>query len=194
MVAVVVILATAGLLGAVPGCAFIFSEGPPAPERQAAVTYFDCSHSHVPPIIDTLLTGLAGLNGAAMVSAGHSSSGRSNAGAVALDAGYTALFGASAIYGYTVVSRCNGATQARLERALTARLLPPPYGLPPWGEPPPFWPPPLPPPDRAAVLSKPAPSTPTPTPAPTPTETPAPAAAPTFKPAPPAAPSAAPGD
>jgi hypothetical protein len=192
--ATVAIGAAAGLLAVVPGCAFIFSEGPPAPERQAAVTYFDCSGSYAPPIVDTLFA-LLGLSTAAMASARQSNDGNSNTGTVAVDAGFAALFTASAIYGYNAIAHCHRATQARLERTLAARFLPPPYGLPPWGQPPPFWPPLLPPPYRAAVPSIPAtPMTPATPPTPTPTEKPPTAAPPMFKPAPPAEPSAAPGN
>ena len=190
-------LAAAGVaLASLPGCAFIFSQGPPPAERQAKETYFDCSGSWVPVIVDALAATGAGINAAA---AYDDPTIPNPHGVSAVAAVASALFATSAIYGVTAISSCGTAKTARLERKQRENLLPPPYGMPPWGEPPPSWPPPV------AFYRAPAPvgaqrpeaeSTPT-TPTPTPTgktaapEVPAPPgppAAPAFKAAPPAAP------
>jgi hypothetical protein len=184
--------AAAVALASLPGCAFIFSEGPPPPERQANDTYFDCSDSWVPSITDAVLAGLTG------ISAGSAYNDRTFAnphGVAAIAAGFTLLFATSAIYGITSVSSCGHAKTARLERKEREALLPPPYGMPPWGEAPPYWPPPVafyraPAP---VVAPKPAPESPTPTPTAGPLGSPAETgtssptrAAPVFKTAPPA--------
>jgi len=180
-------------IATLPGCAFVFSQGPPPPERQAQDTYFDCSDSWVPAIVDALLTTGIGISAAAS----YDDQTISNPHEVAaVSAGLTAMFLASAIYGISSVATCGSAKHARLERKQRETLLPPPYGTPPWGQPPPSWPPPV------AFYRAPAPGpTPQATPqspaTPAPTEVPAPATptparpspdAPIFKPAPPAPP------
>ena len=169
-------------LASLPGCAFIFSQGPPPAERQAKETYFDCSSSWVPVIVDGFAATGMGINA---VAAYDSRDVVNPHGVAAVVAGAAVLFAASAIYGVTAVASCGRAKTARLERKQRENLLPPPYGMPPWGEPPPGWPPPV------AFYRAPAPVAPkaapeSPTPTPTPTEEAAPAA-PVFKPAPPAA-------
>jgi len=171
-------------LASLPGCAFVFTQGPPPPERQAKDTYFDCSDSWVPAITDGLLAAAAGL---ATVSTYNDRTTENPHGDAVVAGGITALFAASAIYGVTSVASCGRAKTARLERKQREELLPPPYGVAPFGEPPPYWPPPVafyraPPP---AVAPKPAPATEAPTPTPEPSPVPPPAA-PVFKPAPPA--------
>jgi len=188
------LIAASLAIATLPGCAFIFSQGPPPPERQARETYFDCSESWVPTIVDALLTAGAGI---AAGSAYNDKTLENPHDVAAVEAGLTALFAASAIYGVSSVTSCGRAKTARLERKQREELLPSPYGVPPWGQPPPYWPPPVamyraP---AAAVAPKAAAGTgpPTPTPTPTPTEQTAPGAkeastpgAPVFKPAPPA--------
>jgi len=178
-------------LASLPGCAFIFSQGPPPAERQAEETYFDCSGSWVPVIVDALAATIAGIDAAA---AYDSQTIANPHGVAVVAAGATALFATSAIYGVTAVSSCGRAKTARLERKQRENLLPPPYGMPPWGEPPPSWPPPVafyrPPVPAAAPKPAPPPAV-TPAPTETPAAPPAPTApapaAPVFKPAPPAA-------
>jgi hypothetical protein len=179
--------AAAVAIATLPGCAFVFSQGPPTPERQAKDTYFDCSDSWVPAIVDALMATLTGIS--AVASYDEPSSNPHAASAIS--AGLTVLFLTSAIYGITSVATCGSAKTARLARKQGETLLPPPYGMPPWGEPPPYWPPPV------ALYSAPAPAiapkTPhespvTPAEAPAPTPAPPLPASPIFKPAPPAAP------
>jgi hypothetical protein len=177
-------------IGTGPGCAFIFSQGPPSPERQAKETYFDCSGSWAPPIVDTLLATGTGISAVATY---NSQTVAYPHNAAAISAGLTALLATSAIYGVTSVASCGSAKRARLERKERETLLPVPYGTPPWGQPPPYWPPPVAFNRPAAPAPKrPEPESPTLTPTPTMPETPTepsakPApAAPIFKPAPPA--------
>lgn len=134
-------LAAASLaLASQPGCAFIFTQGPPPAEVQAKDTYFDCSGSWVPVIVDALAATAAGINAA---DAYNSQTVPNPHGVAVVAAGLGALFATSAIYGVTEVASCGRAKTARLERKQRENLLPPPYGMPPWGEPPPGWPPPV---------------------------------------------------
>lgn len=134
-------LAAASLaLAGLPGCAFIFTQGPPPPERQAKETYFDCSGSWVPVIVDALLATAAGINAGA---AYDSQTVANPHGVAVVAAGTAVLFVTSAIYGVTAVASCGRAKTARLERKQREELLPSPYGVPPYGVPPPYWPPPV---------------------------------------------------
>lgn len=186
--------AASAALASLPGCAFVFSQGPPPRERQAQETYFDCSGSWMPAIVDTVFAAATGIN---TVGAYSDRNIEHPHGTAAIAAGFTVLFAASAIYGVTAVASCGRAKTARLERKQREELLPAPYGMPPWGQPPPYWPPPpLPAAYRApapAVAPKAAPepavapkAPPEPALPPALPEAPPPPAAPVFKPAPPA--------
>src|SRR5581483_2080723 len=94
--ATVMLTAASVAIATLPGCAFICSQGPPPPERQARDTYFDCSESWVPAIVDGVLTGTVGL---AATSAYNDRTIENPHDAAAVGAGLTALFAASAIYG-----------------------------------------------------------------------------------------------
>ena len=104
-------------------------------------TYFDCSGSWVPVIVDALAAAIAGIDTAAayeQIGRSHNPHGVAPRSRPA----FAVLFATSAIYGVTAVASCGRAKTARLERKQREELLPPPYGMPPWGEPPPCWPPP----------------------------------------------------
>jgi hypothetical protein len=105
------------------GCSLGFVAGPP-PEH-AQLPSFSCSDSHVAPVLDSVLGGLAGLT---VLSAAGSTdamwemnNGRlgSRADAIAVFAPLAALEAASAYYGYTRVHACGEARQAALARVQT---------------------------------------------------------------------------
>ena len=125
-----------------PGCSFIFSEGPPANHHR--LPYFDCSTSYAPPVIDTVWAGLQGLNalGAAATSEADWNAEISRGGVIAVGLLWLALSGTSAIYGYNKVGSCRDAKNQLMLRMSRQ----PPGGYPPTWPPPPGYPPSYPPP------------------------------------------------
>jgi hypothetical protein len=148
------------------GCSFLFSEG--APQNHAALESFTCGDSYVPPLLDTVASGLLAVEAVATAATKSStiatkapidqSSERHTLNvAIAVQTAFSTIAAAGAIYGYHAVRDCREARDVRLALVNRARLLPPPYGVPPIGEPPPVWPPPAP--------AQPAPTDVTPLPA-----------------------------
>ena len=104
-------LALACAAPALGGCSFVFSEGPPASTGSSmARTAGDCSTSKVPPVLDTIFTGLqvarTGLALAADERA-YKGSPLSQEADIGIGLGLTALFLGSAIYGYSASSSCS---------------------------------------------------------------------------------------
>jgi hypothetical protein len=107
------------LIGALvqAGCSFIFVEGPPARHRE--MPYFACSTSNAPPVLDTVVGGLAAMSATAPA-ANTESSARISQAVMA------AALAASAIYGYTQVSRCDDAYLELADRMYVPRFTPQP--------------------------------------------------------------------
>jgi hypothetical protein len=105
------------------GCSLGFVAGPP-PEH-AELPYFSCSDSHVAPVLDSVLGGVAGLT--FLAAAGETdamwemNNGRlsSRTNAIAVFGPLAALEAASAYYGYTRVHACGEAKQQALARVQT---------------------------------------------------------------------------
>jgi hypothetical protein len=103
-----------GLWGAalgLGGCSFIFVDAPPPrrAERVAPHSAVKCTTSKAAPVVDTIITGLEVVRTA--VAAGASEGDYNGApisrGAdIGFGLGFTALFGASAIYGFVVTGNC----------------------------------------------------------------------------------------
>jgi len=134
------------------GCSFLFSEGPPTDLPVRAT--FTCGDSYAPPVVDTVVTGLLGLDALAQVATKNATVASSHDPettrhdanvAIGVTAAFTAITAAAAVYGYSSASGCRAAREERDLALARARLLPSPYGLPPFGVPPPMWPPPPPP-------------------------------------------------
>src|SRR5688500_2702028 len=132
-------LTTLWLVGSlVPGCSFIFSEGPPAGHRQ--MPYFSCSQSYAPPILDTVGAGFNAINLITALSSENRSAGDvSREFSVGLGLVGLGISGASAIYGYRKVGQCKQAKDELLLRYRAPQSYP---GYPPPGS----YPPPAPPP------------------------------------------------
>jgi hypothetical protein len=118
------------------GCSFLFVHGPPADHK--TLPYFDCSTSNVLPTLDILAGAVTAIDavGAGAGSSAFSTTGSSSTRAdVAIFAGETALFAASAIYGYKKTSECRDAETDLLRRSYGR---PPSFGVtaPPGASPP----------------------------------------------------------
>lgn len=131
------VTAVAVVAAGLPGCSFIFSEGPPA--RHEERVHFDCGRSYAPPVLDAISTGVMALGASATR---NDETIENRDAAVGIQLAMAVIAGASAVYGFTVVSRCNDAQELRLARNARQQALPPPYGLPPYWQPPASWPPP----------------------------------------------------
>jgi hypothetical protein len=134
----------AGAIGVLTlsGCSFAFVHGPPANHRR--MSFFDCTSGNVLPVVDALVTA-ASVAATAGAASGDASTRKADMIGYAVDA---ALFGASAIYGFSKTSDCREA-----QAELIARL--PPTPLEPYMAPPPPVDPwtgrPISPPARAAL-------------------------------------------
>ncbi|HET7545242.1 MAG TPA: hypothetical protein VFK05_35495 [Polyangiaceae bacterium] len=100
------------MLGGLPGCSFLFvqrpkSAEPTAPEAQYAPS--ECTSSKVAPAFDTVFAGLEAARtvyAATAPSSVYEGAPISRGADIAFGLGFLALFGASAIYGYSVTSAC----------------------------------------------------------------------------------------
>jgi hypothetical protein len=143
------------------GCSFLFSEGAPADDRPRP--FLSCGDSYAPPVIDTVVAGLAGLTLSSSKKRANQTDAQYQGGLAVLGTA-AVLTATGAIYGYTATASCRAAKQARAVEAWHAAWLPPPYGVGPWGLPPRTWPPalgatPAPtPPSGAAPAAIPAPA------------------------------------
>jgi len=107
------------MTGVLPGCSFLFTTAPKAPESPTAFATNKCTTSKAAPIVDTIIAGLEGVRTGLALAADESAYDKapiSRGADVALGLGFLALFGASAIYGYHVTGQCS----ARHDRAVIA--------------------------------------------------------------------------
>jgi hypothetical protein len=147
------------------GCSFLFVKGPPA--NHAQMNSFDCSDGNGWPVFDLIWAGLNGLGAASAAGDDENPDPQATdpGTVVAVGLGWLVLSGASAIYGFTKVSKCKDAKRLRDERYY------PPPGMPATAPAPAAVPPPPPPPPPAAApppVAAPVPVAPPPADAPAP--------------------------
>jgi hypothetical protein len=104
----------AGLLGAwlSMGCSFIFVRPPPSGHEKLA--YFDCESGDAAPAVDVTNAVVDGLF--AGVAAANPDNTEGEAGVAATLGIVGAVYAASAIYGFVVTSKCEGAKALLAER------------------------------------------------------------------------------
>ena len=118
----VILSSVAGL----PGCSFLFVTSPKHVESTPAAAYtpVECTSSKVAPAVDTVLAGLEVARTVYAATADKSvyeGAPISRGADIAFGLGFLALFGASAIWGYSVTSECS-----RLHNHSPAHSAPPP--------------------------------------------------------------------
>jgi hypothetical protein len=112
-----------------PACSWLFVKGPP-PERVDLKYFGDCSSSKAAPVVDTVVAGLETVRTVYALSAENSAYDHlpiSRGADIALGLGLTALFTASAVYGYGATSECAHAQeelQGRLSREPRSPMFP----------------------------------------------------------------------
>jgi hypothetical protein len=126
------------------GCSFLFTtKAPDHPERIPPAVPIQCTTTRAAPIVDTVIAGLEVVRTAIAVSAkdsDYTGSTLDRSTDIGLGVGFTALFAASAIYGYAVTSGCDAAKQGHEAPYPPPGYPPyPPYAYPP---PPAGYPPP----------------------------------------------------
>jgi hypothetical protein len=127
------------------GCSFLFTtKTPDNPERIPPTTPLQCTTTRAAPIVDTVIAGLEGVRTVIALNAKESDytgSTLNRSSDIGFGVGLTALFAASAIYGYAVTGGCDAAKRAHDAPPTYAPYpYPPgPYAYPP---PPPGYPPP----------------------------------------------------
>jgi hypothetical protein len=114
-------LALALGLAVLPGCSWIFVEGPPVGHER--LRYFDCSTSRAAPIVDTVFGGLYGLAAVETAVGNGSDSASVTVPIVLVEAAAAVVFGVSAVYGYGTTSKCDDAKERWARRVMAA---PPP--------------------------------------------------------------------
>ncbi len=120
------------LMSALPGCSFLFVDGPPPDHAERE--HFTCTTSRLGPIVDTVFAVTYGAQAAGVVATRGSNSSSSNESTLTLALfvlGFAGLFGASAYSGYVDTSDCGEAMDALEAR----RTLAPPTVLPTQPEP-----------------------------------------------------------
>jgi hypothetical protein len=111
------------LLGALPGCSWLFVEAPPVGHER--LRYFDCTESRLAPIVDTTGAVVYGIQGALFLATGlpgaHGETdgfGADNVALFAASAAVATAFGLSAGHGFGATSDCEAAKTAWLQRAV----------------------------------------------------------------------------
>ncbi len=101
------------------GCSLLFVQGPPG--NHASLPTVDCSYRNTAPVVDTVLAGLAVLDLA--IAAGSTEQqwedlnlGQKQSTVLTLALVRLALYGGSAIYGYSKTSSCRQAREAAQRR------------------------------------------------------------------------------
>ena len=100
-----------------PGCSFLFTTAPKHAQPSVEFVSNKCTTSKAAPIVDTVIAGLEGVRTGLALAADQSTYDHapiSRGADIALGVGFLALFGASAIYGYSVTGECS----SRRDRAL----------------------------------------------------------------------------
>ncbi len=115
-------LALALSLAVLPGCSWLFVEGPPVGHER--LRYFDCSTSRAAPIVDTVLGSIYGL-AAVETAVDHGAGGSGETSSVIvpvviMEAAAAVVFAVSAVYGYTTTSKCDDAKERWAERMSAA--------------------------------------------------------------------------
>lgn len=105
-------LTLAALGTALGGCSWLFVDGPPAAHRQ--LPYFECSSSRAWPVVDTVFAASTALEAAAIAGSSDRTGGANTAAIVA--AAESAIFIASAWYGYDKTSDCREAKDELMQR------------------------------------------------------------------------------
>jgi hypothetical protein len=113
--------------GSSVGCSWAFVNGPPPNHK--ALAYFDCTSSNLLPTGDLLFAGAAAVDAIAGFSG--ASGVPTNRAALAGFAVEGALFGASAIYGYSKTASCREAQAEMVKRAPRVPLYAPGPGYAP---------------------------------------------------------------
>lgn len=121
---------TVCLLALLPGCSFLFVNGPPP--DYAERPYFDCTSSRLAPITDTVFAVLYGVSGTVFLTLptnnGFDSSATMPIGLLYL--GWATFLGASAIDGFDDTAACDNATSAMNHRPLVLPVNPGPNNAP----------------------------------------------------------------
>jgi hypothetical protein len=101
---------------AASGCSWIFVK--PSAPKHMQLRYFDCTSSKAAPILDTIGAGLGGASTVYVLSTDSAGvhAPPSHAAYIALGLGITALYTASAVYGYSHTSECAHAQDELQER------------------------------------------------------------------------------
>jgi len=102
------------LVGALPGCSFLFTTAPKTvPAHAESVSEYEpsnCTTSKAAPIVDTVIAGLEGVRTGIALAADKSvyaNAPISREADIAFGLGFLALFTASAIYGFSVTGACS---------------------------------------------------------------------------------------
>ena len=113
------LIASAMLISTLSGCSWVFVDKAPPPPVWPKVSWSQCTDNNLAPVVDTIF---AVLDALAVIGALSSDDG--SAAALLGAAAGTALWGSSALYGYSAVSNCK-AFQASKGHASWRRPAPP---------------------------------------------------------------------
>lgn len=113
------------------GCSFLFVQAPPA--GHAELSQFDCTSSMAAPVLDTVAAGFQVVRtGIALAAdeADYADFPLSRGADIALGLGFTALFTAAFVHGFSTTADCEDAKSALAQRSDQANKLQSPHSAP----------------------------------------------------------------